>query len=158
IDGLTFDVYAQRDSTDTQFRNLNYFDATRVANALNVITNPATGQPACAVAVAGTDTACVPWNIWVPNGVTPAALNYLSVPLLLDATTVEYVASGSVTADMGKWNVKSPLADEAIKVNVGSENRSESFVTSPDFLSQKGSADGAGGPSPPVSGNYHVKE
>ena len=31
IDGLTFDVYAQRDSTDTLFRNLNYFDATRVA-------------------------------------------------------------------------------------------------------------------------------
>ncbi len=42
IDGLTFDVYAQRDSTDTQERNLNYFDATRVANALNVITGPAT--------------------------------------------------------------------------------------------------------------------
>jgi iron complex outermembrane receptor protein len=158
IDGLTFDVYAQRDSTDTQFRNLNYFDATRVANALNVITNPATGQPACAVAVAGTDTACVPWNIWVPNGVTPAALNYLSIPLLTDATTVEYVVSGSVTADMSKWNLKSPAADEGLKFNAGAEYRSESAVFSPDLASEEGNAEGSGGPTVPVSGNYHVSE
>src|SRR6202042_2720296 len=87
IDGLTFDVYAQRDSTDTIFRNLNYFDATRVQNALNVITGPATlangnpnplaGQAECNSVYTGTDPNCVPWNIWVPNGVTAAATNYL---------------------------------------------------------------------------------
>jgi iron complex outermembrane recepter protein len=158
IDGLTFDVYAQRDSTDTIFRNLNYFDSTRVQNALNVITNPATGQPACAAFVAGTDTNCVPWNIWVPNGVTPAATNYLSIPLLTDATTIEYVVSGSVTADLGKWNLKSPMADEGIKVNVGSEYRSESAVFSPDLASEEGNAEGSGGATTPVSGNYHVGE
>ena len=48
IDGLTFDVYAQRASTDSTVNNLNFFAADRVANALNVITNPATGLPACA--------------------------------------------------------------------------------------------------------------
>jgi iron complex outermembrane recepter protein len=158
IDGLTFDVYAQRDSTDTNLNSLNFFAADRVANALNVITDPATGLPACAAAVNGTAPNCVPWNIWVPNGVTKAALNYLSIPLLVDATTVEYVASGSVTADMGKWNIKSPFADEGIKANVGSEYRSESAVFSPDLASQQGNAEGSGGPTVPVAGNYHVRE
>jgi iron complex outermembrane receptor protein len=158
IDGLTFDVYAQRDSTDTIFRNLNYFDATRVQNALNVITNPATGQPACQSFVNGTDTNCVPWNIWVPNGVTPAATNYLSIPLLTDATTIEYVVSGSVTADLAKWNIKSPLADEGIKINLGAEYRSESAVFSPDLASEEGNAEGSGGPTTPVAGDYHVNE
>ena len=158
VDGLTFDVYAQRDSTDTQIRNLNYFDASRVTKALNVITNPATGQPACASFVDGSDPACVPWNIWVPNGVTAAATKYLSIPLLTDATTIEYVVSGSVTADLAKWSLKSPFADEGIKINVGAEYRSESAVFSPDLTSEEGNAEGFGGAVVPVSGNYHVSE
>jgi iron complex outermembrane receptor protein len=172
IDGLTFDVYAQRDSTDTIFRNLNYFDATRVQNALNVITGPATlangapnplaGQAECNSVYTGTDSKCVPWNIWVPNGVTQpqyaGALSYLSIPLLTDATTIEYVVSGSVTADLAKWGIKSPLADEGIKINVGAEYRSESAVFSPDLASEEGNAEGSGGPTTPVAGNYHVNE
>jgi iron complex outermembrane recepter protein len=168
IDGLTFDVYAQRDSTDTIFRNENYFDASRVQNALNVITGPAllpngspnllAGQTECNSVYTGADPNCVPWNIWVPNGVTPAATNYLSIPLLIDATTIEYVVSGSVTADLGKWNIKSPMADEGIKFNVGAEYRSESAVFSPDVASELGNAEGSGGPTAPVSGVYHVNE
>jgi iron complex outermembrane recepter protein len=168
IDGLTFDVYAQRDSTDTTIRNENFFDSSKVSNALNVITgpallangnaNPLAGQAECNSVYTGSDPSCVPWNIWVPNGVTSAALNYLSIPLLIDATTVEYVVSGSVTADMAKWSIKSPLADEGIKINVGAEYRSESAVFSPDLASEEGNAEGAGGPTVPVSGNYHVKE
>jgi iron complex outermembrane receptor protein len=168
IDGLTFDVYAQRDSTDTQIKNLNYFDATRVQNALNVITgpallpsgaaNPLAGQAECNSVYTGADKNCVPWNIWVPNGVTPAATNYLSIPLLVDAATIEYVVSGSVTADLGKWNIKSPFADEGIKINLGAEYRSESAQFSPDLASEEGNAEGAGGATTPVSGNYHVNE
>jgi outer membrane receptor protein involved in Fe transport len=139
-------------------KNENYFAADRVANALDVITDPATGLPACAAAVAKTAPNCVPWNIWVPNGVTAAATNYLSIPLLIDATTIEYVVSGSVTADMGKWNLKSPLADEGIKINVGAEYRSESANFAPDLVSQEGNAEGAGGATVPVAGNYHVSE
>jgi iron complex outermembrane recepter protein len=168
IDGLTFDVYAQRDSTDTMIRNENYFDASKVTNALNVITgpallangnaNPLAGQAECNSVYTGADPNCVPWNVWVPNGVTSAALNYLSIPLLIDATTIEYVVSGSVTADMTRWNIKSPLADEGIKLNVGAEYRSESAVFSPDLASEEGNAEGAGGATVPVAGNYHVKE
>ncbi len=88
----------------------------------------------------------------------PAALNYLSIPLLVDATTIEYVVSGSVTADLGKWSIKSPFADEGIKINLGSEYRSESAVFSPDLASEEGNAEGSGGATTPVAGNYHVLE
>jgi outer membrane receptor protein involved in Fe transport len=168
IDGLNFDVDVQRNGVDRQIDNLNFFGATQVANALNVITgpallpngspNPLAGQAECNVTYLGTDKKCVPWNIWVPNGVTPAALNYLSIPLLQSASSVEYVATGSVTADLGKWNITSPLADEGVKVNVGAEYRSESAQFVPDFESILGTAEGTGGPLVPVSGNFHVGE
>jgi outer membrane receptor protein involved in Fe transport len=63
-----------------------------------------------------------------------------------------------VTADLGKWNIKSPFADEGIKINLGSEYRSESAAFSPDVASQLGNAEGSGGPTTPVSGDYHVRE
>jgi outer membrane receptor protein involved in Fe transport len=50
------------------------------------------------------------------------------------------------------------LASESIKINAGSEYRSESSVATPDLSTQEGNAEGAGGPVPPVSGGYHVKE
>src|SRR5262249_50191426 len=99
FDGLSFDVYAQRSGTETSARNENYFAVDRVQNALNVITGPAllpngnpnpfAGQAECNSVYTGSDPNCVPWNIWVPNGVTRAATNYLSIPLLTDATTTE---------------------------------------------------------------------
>ena len=168
VDGLSFDVYAQRDGTDTIIRNENYFAVDRVQNALNVImgpallanggANPLAGQPECNSVYTGTDPNCVPWNIWVPNGVTPAATTYLSIPLLTDATTIEYVVSGSVTADMATWNIKSPFANEGIKLNVGAEYRSESAVFAPDLASEEGNAEGSNGPTTPISGTFHVNE
>jgi len=68
------------------------------------------------------------------------------------------VVSGSMTADLGKWAIKSPFADEGIKVSVGSEYRSESAVFSPDLASEEGNAEGAGGATVPVAGAYHVWE
>src|SRR5262249_21920159 len=138
--------------------NLNYFSNANINNALNVVTDPATGQPACQSVLNGTDTACVPWNIWVPGGVTKAALAYLQVPLLVEATTTEQVVSGSVTADFGKYGVKVPIAEEGVKFNIGAEYRSESADFLPDLLSQQGNAAGSGGATTPVNGNFHVRE
>ena len=168
IDGLTFDVYAQRDGTETLADNFGYFSNQKVTNALNVITgpallangspNPLAGQPECNSVYTGTDSNCVPYNIWVPNGVTQAAINYLSTPGLQDSTAIEYVVSGSVTADMGKWDIKSPLADEGIKLNLGTEYRSEFSSTLPDEEEQSADLEGFGGAAPPVAGGYHVAE
>ena len=132
----TYDVYAQRSSVDNSNQNLNYFNNANIVNSTFVVAQPATlpsgavnrhaGQPVCASVLNGTDPKCVPWNIWVPNGVSAAALNYLSIPLLVAATTTEYVVEGDVVGDLGKYGIKVPMANEGIKVSFGASWRSES--------------------------------
>ncbi|MGP8034530.1 MAG: TonB-dependent receptor, partial [Steroidobacteraceae bacterium] len=154
----TYDVYAQHSTVDISNGNQNYLDNTLINNALNVVTSPVTGQPACVSAVNGTDAKCVPWNVWVPGGVTPAAVQYMSVPLLIEGTVTEQVVSGSITGDLGKYGAKTPFADQGLQVNVGAEWRSEASQFLPDFLSQQGTAAGSGGPTPPIAGDFHVSE
>ena len=151
-DAWRFDVNAQRGTVDNNNGNLNYFSNANLGNALNVIPD-ANGQPQCAVG-----PPCVPWNIWVPNGVTPAATQYLSIPLLIEAGVTEQIVSGSVTGDLGKYNVKLPTADGGLQVNLGAEWRSEDASFRPDLASQLGDAAGSGGPTTPVSGGFHVRE
>src|SRR5262249_12463886 len=157
-DALKYDVYAQRGTVAGSNGNLNSSSNANINNALNVVTDPATGQPACQSVLNGTDTACIPWNIWVPGGVTKQALAYLQVPLLVEATTTEQVVSGSITADFAKYGVKVPVGEEGVKFNIGGEYRSESADFLPDLLSQQGNAAGSGGATLPVSGNFHVRE
>jgi iron complex outermembrane receptor protein len=156
-DAWKYDVYAQHGTVDSANQNLNYFSNANIQNALTVVPGPG-GVPTCASVVNGTDPKCVPWNIWVPGGVTAAATNYLSIPLLVDATTTEEIVSGSVTGDLGKYGLKIPMADEGLKVSLGAEWRSESAVFSPDLQSQLGNAAGSGGPTLPVAGEFTVKE
>ncbi len=157
-DAWSYDVYAQHSSVDSQNGNLNYLSNANIINSLNVVPNPAGGAPVCVSVLNGSDPKCVPWNIWSPGGVTPAALKYLSVPLLVDATVTEYVADASITGDLGKYGVQMPTASSGLQVNVGAEYRSEAANFLPDELSQSGNAAGSGGPTPPISGNFHVGE
>jgi iron complex outermembrane receptor protein len=156
-DAWTFDAYAQRGTVDGSNTNQNYFSNANIGNALNVVPGPG-GVPTCQSVINGTDPKCVPWNIWVPGGVTAAATNYLSIPLLVEATSTEEVVSGSVTGDLGKYGIKLPSADSGLKLNFGAEWRSESANFSPDLESQLGNAAGSGGPTTPVAGSFHVKE
>jgi iron complex outermembrane recepter protein len=51
-----------------------------------------------------------------------------------------------------------PLADQGLQVNIGAEWREETSVFLPDLASQQGNAAGAGGPTPPISGGFSVRE
>jgi len=157
-DAWTFDAYAQHSSVDAQNGNLNYLSNASIANALAVVPNPTGGAPTCVSVLNGSDAACVPWNIWTPGGVNAAALKYLSVPLLVDATQTEYLVDGSISGDFGKYGVQLPTASSGLQINIGAEYRSESANFLPDELSQQGNAAGSGGPTPPISGNFHVSE
>ena len=156
-DAWSYDVYAQHSSVDSMSGNKNYMSNASIVNSLQVVPG-AGGVPTCISVLNGSDGACVPWNIWTPGGVTPAALKYLSVPLLVDATVTEYVVSGSLTGDLGKYGVQLPSASSGLQVNIGAEYRSEAADFLPDLLSQQGNAAGSGGPTPPVHGNFHVGE
>jgi len=155
-DAWTYDVYAQHSSVDSMSGNENYLSNANIINSLAVV--PGATGPTCVSVLTGADPKCVPWNIWAPGGVTPAALQYLSVPLLVDATQTEFLVDGSVTGDLGKYGVQLPTASSGLQVNIGAEYRSESADFLPDELSQQGNAAGSGGPTPPVSGNFHVGE
>jgi outer membrane receptor protein involved in Fe transport len=155
-DAWTYDVYAQHSSADASNGNLNYLSNANIINSLNVL--PGATGPTCASVLNGSDPKCVPWNIWAPGGVTPAALNYLSVPLLIENSITEFVVDGSITGDLGKYGVQLPTASSGLQVNFGAEYRSEAANLLPDLLSQQGNAAGAGGPTPPVAGNFHVGE
>jgi iron complex outermembrane receptor protein len=156
-DAWSYDAYTQVGITQFQDTESNFLGTQQITNALDVVTNPKTGAPACAAALAGTDTNCVPWNIWVPGGVTQAALNYMSVPATYSSNSTEYITSGSVTGELGKYGVKVPTAENGFTINVGGEYREEKFTFSPDFIWLNGFQAG-GAPSKPINGGFHVFE
>ena len=153
-----YDVYFQTSTVQIANGNLNFLSNTKIQNALNVVTDPTTGQPVCQSVLNRTDKGCVPWNIWVPGAVTAAATNYLAIPLILTGDVTEQVASGSVTGDLGQYGVRVPSASSGLQVNFGAEWREDKVAFNPDDASQQGIAAGSGGPIKPVSGGFRVSE
>jgi len=164
-DAWTYDTYGQLGITQFQDIEGNFLGTPQIANALDVIPNPATGgvagvaagAPVCRSAATGANPTCVPWNIYTPGGVTQAALNYLSVPASYAATSTEYIWDGSVTGDLGKYGLKSPGAKDGLSVNIGTEYREEKYVFSPDYIFANGFQAG-GAPSKAINGELHVWE
>jgi iron complex outermembrane recepter protein len=177
----TYNAYAQHSTVDTLFTNLNYVSNTATEQALNCLpATPGSKTPVCGGptnplgigfgpggSFVGPSTGnttfspnpnAVPWNIWAVNGVTPAALAFLSIPEQAQGTVQEYVADASVTGDLGKYGIKLPTADQGLQLNVGAEWREDSSDFAPDYVSQQGLAGGGGGATPPVSGQISVWE
>jgi len=168
-DAWTYDVYAQRSMVDDATDTINYLSEPGVIAAMNVITgpallpnglvNPSAGKPECVATYTGTATTpCVPWNVWVPGGVTQAQLASLYIPQEDQGNVTENVVSGSVTGDLGKYGVKLPTADDGVQVNVGAEYRSEASAFNPDLAEEEAIGEGVGGPATPVAGDFHVSE
>ena len=123
-----------------------YFSNSKLQNAVDVVTNPATGQPACAVFVSGADTNCVPYNIFSPNGVTKAALNYLTeVADFHGSTQQNDVLATLSNGDLSHYGLKSPFATDALGVSVGAEYRVDQLTTVYDEAYQSGDLAGFGG-------------
>src|SRR5450631_3651093 len=71
---------------------------------------------------------------------------------------LEYIADGSVTADLGKFGLQLPTASSAPSVNLGAEYRSESYTYKPDYIYENGLASGGSGPTAPIDAGFHVVE
>jgi outer membrane receptor protein involved in Fe transport len=146
----TYDVYGQLGISSLQDIQGNYLGNPQVDNALQAVAGPS--GPACAVG-----PPCVPWNVWVPGGVTQAQLNYLSTPSSWSGTSTEYLVDGAVTGDLGKYGIKLPSANSGINIAIGAEYRQEKFVFSPDYVYLNGFQSG-GAPSKALNGAFHVWE
>lgn len=153
-DDWTYDVYglfAQTRSSD--FHN-NDTSTQRMQNALLAIPGP-NGTPVCQ----GGQSGCVPWNIFNPAvPISQAALNYISVPGLLESQLQEDIASGYVSGDLTKSGIKTPWADDGLKLVFGTEYRRDHLSTNPDEEFQSADLAGFGSPLPPVDASQHVWE
>ena len=129
----------------------NFFSKVRSIRAMDVVTNPATGQPACRSAIpdatgAIVDPNCVPYNIWSLGFVTPAALNYLQVPGLQKGHVQQQVQGGTLSADLGSYGIKLPTAKNGVGVVFGLERRKEALSLETDLALSSFDLSGEGGP------------
>jgi outer membrane receptor protein involved in Fe transport len=155
-DAWKYDTYFQYGQVELTSLFTNDVSWTNVQNSLLV--NNVGGVPTCQATISGADPRCVPWNIFQPGGVTPAATNYLSIPLLQQGTVTERVFNMNFTGDLGKYHVQLPTAKSGLIVNAGFEWRQEKSNFQPDqsYITNLGA--GQGGATLPVSGGYTVRE
>jgi iron complex outermembrane recepter protein len=155
-DAWSYDVYAQFGQVGFASVYRNDVSDTRIDRALNVVN--VGGVPTCQSVVDGTDPSCVPYNVFALGGVTQAAVNYISIPLVLTGKTRETLVSGYFSGDLGKMGLKSPFAESGPQLVLGAEYRKEDLATQPDLSYINGDGAGQGGPTLPIIGQYDVKD
>ncbi|HUO78915.1 MAG TPA: TonB-dependent receptor [Steroidobacteraceae bacterium] len=153
-DGWSYDIYGQYGSTTLAETYLD-MSKNRINQALNVVMQG--GQAVCADPNAQAQ-GCVPWNIFQPGGVTPAAVNYVNVPLIQTGRLNQYVANANVNGDLGRYGVQLPTAQSGMKVNIGAEWRDVTSNALPDLEFQTFDGAGQGGPILPISGGLISRE
>ena len=158
IGAWSYDAFAQLGRVVYQETYKNDFSIARSARALDVITDPATGLPACRSFVDGSDPSCVPYDIWTLGNVTSAALGYVSTPGFQKGFTAQRVVGASVSADLGTYGLKVPMAKNGIAFAAGLEFRKETLELETDTAFTTGDLAGQGGPTIGVAGEYSVKD
>jgi outer membrane receptor protein involved in Fe transport len=154
-----YDFWWQSGKTIYQETDKNYVSVSKSFKAINVVTDPSTGKPACASALDGTDLHCVPWDIFHLGGVTPAAVNYLTEPGLISGYTSQSVVGLQIRSDLGaSYGWKLPWAVDGVGVAAGVERRVEKLSYQPDASLQNVDLGGQGGARLPSMGQYTVVE
>jgi iron complex outermembrane receptor protein len=153
-----YDVYGQEAKVIYQQVYRNDFSIARITRALDVVTNPATGAPACRSALDGTDTNCVPYNIFHLGGVTQAALDYLQTPGFANGFTQQRIAGATLSSDLGNYGIKVPMARSGLGVAMGVERRTERLKSEFDVEFSTGDLAGQGGPTQSIAGAYTVTD
>ncbi|HWW81356.1 MAG TPA: TonB-dependent receptor [Steroidobacteraceae bacterium] len=152
-DEWTYDAYGLFSQTRSIDFHNNDTSTQRMQNALLAVNQG--GTPVCQ----GGQSGCVPWNIFNPaQPITKQQLAYISVPGVFTATEEEEVGSGYVSGDLTKYGIKTPWADDGLKVVFGTEWRRDKLTSLPDAEYQSGDLAGIGSPTPPVDAGQHVWE
>ena len=154
-----YDFWWQSGTNRYSSVNKNYFSRAKITKALDVVTDPATGQPACASFVDGSDPNCVPYDMFHLGGITQAALNYLNAPSFTSGTTSQSVVGLQLDSDLGTaYGWRTPWARDGAALAVGFERRVEKLTFQSDLEGQSGDQSGSGGASPDTDGKYTVNE
>ena len=151
--GWNYDVAAQFSRVRLARTYLNDFSVTRLTRALDVV--DVGGTPTCRSVVDGTDTNCVPYDVFSPGGVTQAALDYLQIPLIQTGETTQQVVTAAITGDTG-WSM--PTASRTLQVAFGAEYRRDALGSVTDNAFATGDGAGQGGPTIGFTGDTDVAE
>ena len=165
--GVTYDAsyLSGRVTLNRQYRN--NLSISRMRNALDVVSDPSTGQPICrSVLIArelgpsepGADADCVPWDVFAPGEVTPESIAYLTIPPSMHGSFTEQVANVNATVQLDRWEIRSPWSDEGPTINVGAEFRKDAVDFDPDEFSQAGDIAGFGEHVFPIRDSISTKE
>jgi iron complex outermembrane receptor protein len=150
----TYDAYGLFSKTASNDFHNNDTSTLNMGNALLAVKD-ASGNIVCQ----GGQSGCVPWNIFNPAiPVSAAALKYISVPGVFLSSLEEEMASAYVSGDLTKSGIKTPWADDGLKVVFGTEFRRDRLSSLPDYEYQSADLAGLGSPVPPVDAGQHVWE
>lgn len=133
-------LYA-RTNNDTQ--GFNDFLNSRIVSAL-------LGCPA------GSFAGCLPYNVFTPGGVTPAAANALAGVSFNKIQTEMTILNGYASGDLGFGFASA--GGENVSLVLGFESRREEYRSISDNDSAAGNFAGAGAAAPPVNGQTKVQE
>lgn len=157
-DNWTYDVYGNYGTTDYIQTYRNDMSNVRIARSLDVISDPTSGAPVCQSVVDGSDSQCVPWNIFETGGVTQEALNYLILPLYARGDAESLQLNGYVSGDLTEAGWMVPGTSNGLGVVFGIEHREESINFEPDNGFQSGDGAGQGGATTGLNGSYNVND
>jgi outer membrane receptor protein involved in Fe transport len=166
--GISYDAYYQFGRTLRNETYFNDFSVTRLGRAIDAIAVDADGNQVapgtpgstvvCRAAFTGIDTSCVPYNIFQQGAVTPEALAYLQTPGFQRGVIGETIAHADFTINGDEYGWRMPWAETGIGINVGAEYRKETLDFKVDQAFSTGDLAGQGGPTPPVQGQFDVRE
>jgi len=151
-----YDVYMQTARVAYSEIYRNDFSNARILNALDAVPGP--NGPVCRVAANGSDTNCVPWNIFQAGAVTDAALAYVSIPGMKKGETIQRVQGATISTDLGNYGWRMPGSKQGIGFAVGFERRVDKLVLDVDAAFDAGDLAGQGGPTHGLSGQTEVKD
>lgn len=155
-----WDIFGQYAETGLQRLQFNQVVQQPLENTLDIVTDPSTGEPACRVAVEGTDTDCVPFvrAFDLSREYDPALQQYIDTPTLTQGDTSQAIIGGTIQSDLGNYGVVSPFATDGISFLAGFEYRREELFTQADATAEQGLLVGSGGGLPPSDGATELQE
>jgi outer membrane receptor protein involved in Fe transport len=159
-DTFDWDIFAQYSETRLQRVQINQVTLSALQQALDIVTDPNTGQPACRSAVDGTQPDCVPFTSAFQNGVPsdPALASFVDTPTITVGTGTQTIVGGTFSGELGEYGIKSPFAEEAISAVVGFEWRRDELFQQADGIAAAGNLVGSGGATVPTNGETRVAE
>src|SRR4029079_18344964 len=114
--------------------------------------------PVCRSVLDGTDTNCVPYNIFSAGGVTQGALDYLQTPGFSHGNVNQTIAHADITVEGGEYGIQTPWSDRGVGLNFGGDYIKNSLKFDTDVEFTTGDLAGQGGPTIGVTGKYDVRE